>query len=160
MARKNGIERLDTKDDAELARIYVLFQRSYRIEAALVGSNDLEFPPLQRTPSCLRSVATRFFGCWQDGDLAAVVEVDASELPKQFGICSLVVDPAYFRRGIASRLLRETLDSVAWQTAVVETAVANEPAVALYLKFGFIEEKRWLAPPGIPKVSFRKEAGP
>ncbi len=160
MAEKYGIERLDHNDDDIVAQIHGVFQRSYRIEGALVGASDLIFPPLQRTRLDLKSAATHFFGHWEDGVLTAVVELDKSDLPTLFHICSLVVDPAYFRRGIASRLLRRTLAGVDWQTVVVETAAANEPAIALYLKFGFIEEKRYLAEGDILKAAFRKQAKP
>ncbi len=58
-------------------------------------------------------------------------------------ICSFVVDPEHFRKGVASSLLDHVLTKRDWTKAVVETGADNLPAIRLYEKFGFKEEKRW-----------------
>ena len=145
------IERLDHRALETAEKMYAVFQRSYRKEADLIGIED--FPPLRRTAEDLMASGSQFFGVQQDSELAAVVEV--TDHDAELDICSLVVDPAFFRRGYASRLLRFVLDTLIWQTAVVETAAVNDPAIALYRKVGFVEEKRWTPGHGIPKVLLR-----
>jgi ribosomal protein S18 acetylase RimI-like enzyme len=68
-------------------------------------------------------------------------------------ICSLTVDPNYFRRGIADKLINHVLDSSDCVEAVVETAIANTPAIKLYEKHGFIEYRRWKTSHGISKLA-------
>ena len=55
----------------------------------------------------------------------------------------LVVHPAHFRRGIATALVRGTLDTEPTaERAIVQTGAQNAPAAALYQREGFepIEE--------------------
>lgn len=148
MVERNTISQLDHKDDRIVTKMYAVFQRSYQKEAELIGVSD--FPPLQRTAQDLKGTDAQFFGCWENQDLIAVAEL--TENTGQLNICSLAVDPAHFRKGIASRLLNFLMNSFVWETALVETAVENTPAIALYKKFGFVEEKRWQASHGISKV--------
>jgi ribosomal protein S18 acetylase RimI-like enzyme len=142
------IELLDHQSEAVVRQIYDVFQLSYEIEAGLVGSPD--FPPLRRRASHIQSSKSQFLGELIGTDLVSVVEFskDGDEL----SIDSLVVHPQYFRRGLASQLLRALLKRELWQSANVETAAANSPALDLYRKFGFSESKRWLTADGIEKV--------
>jgi ribosomal protein S18 acetylase RimI-like enzyme len=131
--------------------MYGVFQRSYRREADLIGVED--FPPLKRTAKDLKETDRSFFGLWKSGALAGVVEIDLTDTG--IDICSLVVDPPYFRQGVATRLINYVLHSFECEYAVVETAAANQPAITLYEKHGFSEEKRWLPSHGILKVRLR-----
>ena len=142
------IELLDHCSEDVAIQIYDVFQRSYRVEARLVGVK--EFPPLQRNTSDIQAAGSKFLGQRIGADLAAVIEYSLSAA--HLSIDSLVVDPQYFRRGLASKVLRSLLDRVDWRTANVETAAANHPAIALYEKFGFSESKRWTTKDGIDKV--------
>jgi ribosomal protein S18 acetylase RimI-like enzyme len=142
------IELLDHCSEDVAIQIHDVFRRSYRVEAELVGKTA--FPPLQRSASHIQAAGGRFLGHRIGSDLAAVIEYSLSE--SRLSIDSLVVDPRYFRRGLASKILRSLLDRVDWRTANVETAVANQPAIALYEKFGFSESKRWTTKEGIDKV--------
>lgn len=142
------IELLDHCSEDVANQIYDVFQRSYRVEAKLVGVK--EFPPLQRSTSHIQAAGGRFLGQRIGSDLAAVIEYSLSAA--HLSIDSLVIDPRYFRRGLASKILRSLLDRVDWRTADVETAAANHPAIALYEKFGFSESKRWTTKEGIDKV--------
>lgn len=146
------ITALDPSQAEMAARIYQLFQRSYRVEAELVGITP--FPPLERTANQIQTHAQRFLGCWEEDCLAAAVEYEhQTESPGgHLSIHSLVVDPSYFRQGVASRLLAHLLTDLRWRSACVETAAANQPAIALYQKFGFVLQKRWRTSHGIDKV--------
>lgn len=142
------IELLDHSSENVATQIYDVFQLSYKVEAKLVGAKD--FPPLRRNASHIRSSGSKFLGQRIGVDLAAVVEF--TQNGEVLCIDSLVVRPQYFRRGIASQLLRSLLAKVNWKIANVETAAANKPALLLYQKFGFSESKRWNTTDGIKKV--------
>jgi len=142
------IELLDHHSEGVANQIYDVFQLSYRIEAGLVGSSD--FPPLRREASHIRSSDSQFLGDWIGVDLASVVEF--SQSGDNLSIDSLVVHPQFFRRGLASQLLQSLLARERWESAKVETAAANSPALDLYEKFGFTESSRWLTADGIEKV--------
>jgi len=142
------IELLDHHSESVANEIYEVFQLSYEVEAVLVGSED--FPPLRRSASHIRSSSSQFLGERVEADLASVIEFSHSG--DILSIDSLVVHPEYFRRGLASQLLKSLLARVCWRTADVETAVANAPAIDLYEKSGFSKSKQWKAAEGIEKV--------
>lgn len=129
--------------------IYHLFQKSYKIEADLAKAD--KFPPLLWTSEMIRQRPGLFFGIF-DGDLLiACIEVRESENTECL-IASLVVDPKYFKQGLASRLLKFSLERFHQPVFYVETAAANHPAIALYQKFGFVQIKEYVADLNIPKV--------
>ena len=142
------IELLEHRSESVAKQIYDVFQHSYKVEADLVGVED--FPPLRRKASHIQSSDSQFLGLRIGVDLAAVIEF--TQTGEILSIDSLVVHPQYFRRGLASHLLRSLLADVSWQFADVETAAVNRPAVVLYEKFGFSESKRWQTVDGIEKV--------
>ena len=71
-------------------------------------------------------------------------------------INSLVVNPKFFRRGIARKLIEFVFNTFDSNLFVVETGLANGPATKLYKKFGFIEVKQWDTDHGIRKIKFEK----
>jgi ribosomal protein S18 acetylase RimI-like enzyme len=141
-------ELLEHHSESVANEIYDVFQLSYEVEAGLVGVED--FPPLRRTQTQIQSSSSQFLGRRIGVDLVAVVEFTQSG--DELSVDSMVVHPQYFRRGLASQLLQSLLAKVHWQTAVVETAAANKPALTLYQKLGFAESKRWKTADGIEKV--------
>jgi ribosomal protein S18 acetylase RimI-like enzyme len=68
-----------------------------------------------------------------------------------------VVDPLFFRQGIARELMEFTFNTFNSNLFVVETEVENEPDSKLYMKFGFIEVKQWNTGHGIRKIKFEKK---
>ena len=136
---------------ADVAKcIHRLFQNSYKVEAELIGTQA--FPPLARTVKDIANAKTMFFGYSENNDLAAIIEIaiDARHLE----IHSLTVDPAYFRKGIADKLIDYTLKSFDFSEAIVETALVNIPAISLYKKHGFVAFKQWTPSHGIEKLAF------
>lgn len=139
----------------DIARqIFSVFQRSYLVEAQIIGVKG--FPPLARTIEDIRVAETGFYGYFCDDRLAAVIEISCQS--GHLDICSLTVDPDFFRRGIAGRLLQFVLHNVKHRFATVETAVSNRPAILLYEKHGFVKTKEWTPSHGIPKVAFKLTA--
>lgn len=122
------IKQLDNVNTELANQIFCVFQRSYKVEAQLIGVDD--FPPLQRSARQIQKSKTLFYGYSVDTRLAAVIEIVLEA--KHLEIHSLTVDPDYFRKGIASRLLKHVLTNFDFSEAIVETAVVNTPAIDLY----------------------------
>ena len=146
------IIKLDNTNDLVASQIYAVFQSAYRIEAQLIRVVD--FPPLKRTADDIKNSKSEFYGLFEGGTLAGGIELELDG--KQLEINSLVVDPNHFRKGIAGKLIDFALQTFVYSLAVVETAVANSPAIRLYQKHGFVEFKRWTPSHGIEKLALSK----
>ena len=147
------ITKLENSNQQMANRIYTVFQNSYKIEAQLIGVAN--FPPLLRSAVDIVNSNTEFYGFSENNCLAAIIEIVIED--KHLEINSLTVDPKYFRKGIAGKLIRYVLDRFDITEAVVETAVVNEPAINLYKKHGFVEFKRWTPSHGIEKLAMSVE---
>ncbi|MET9406196.1 GNAT family N-acetyltransferase [Streptomyces sp. NPDC002935] len=90
-----------------------------------------------------------------DGRIAAFV---AWQLPAGEGVLEIdrvCVDPAWFRRGLASRLLAHLLtDLVPSGRVLVSTGADNLPAVALYERLGFSRSGTIEPAPGLRVAQF------
>ncbi|NOU50481.1 GNAT family N-acetyltransferase [Pseudoalteromonas sp. JBTF-M23] len=145
------IAKLTHQNRDEAQRIYHVFQQSYKIEAQLIGTEH--FPPLSRTTADISNSPSDFYGFFEQDTLAAVIEIEVAE--QTLDIHSLTVDPQFFRKGIADKLMRYVLSEFATTQAIVETAAVNEPAIRLYRKHGFVITKRFTPSHGIEKVAMR-----
>ncbi|ALQ08375.1 GNAT family N-acetyltransferase [Pseudoalteromonas fuliginea] len=143
------INKLNNKNNDTANKIFAVFQKSYAIEAKLIGAHN--FPPLARNIKGIKKSETTFYGYSENECLAAVIEVDTNN--ECLDICSLTVDPNHFKKGIASKLISYVLAMSDLSHAIVETAVANTPAINLYKKHGFVEFKRWTPSHGIEKLA-------
>ncbi|PAY00860.1 GNAT family N-acetyltransferase [Pseudoalteromonas sp. HM-SA03] len=143
------IQKLNNCDALVAREIFNVFQRSYKVEAELIGASY--FPPLSRTIEDICGATSHFYGYFENQNLAAVIEIVIVE--KTLEIDSLTVDPSYFRKGIAGKLLHFALTEFDAGKVIVETATANVPAIKLYNKHGFVEYKRWLPAHGIEKLA-------
>ena len=121
-------------DIAVARRVLEIQQAAYAVEAGLVGYDAI--PPLHETLAELQSQALVFLGVSCDRTLAGVLGYrrhgDTVDVDR------LMVDPTFFRRGLASKLLRELF--VRERDArrfIVSTGFGNHPAVNLYERFGF-----------------------
>jgi len=142
------IKRLQNKNLNIAEKIRSVFQVSYAVEAKLL--NAIDFPPLKRRLESYVECDNDFFGYLEDQDLAGVVEINHND--DFTHVQSLVVDPKFFRQGIAQKLMRFILNSYDTKLFIVETGVENKPAIALYEKFGFIEVKQWDTNHGVRKI--------
>ncbi len=143
------IKKLDNSKEDIALQIFNVFQRSYQVEAQLIGVQN--FPPLLRKKRAIELAKTRFYGFIEDDSLVAVIEITLED--QCLDIESLTVDPSHFRKGIANSLIRYVLEELSFSKATVETAVANTPAIKLYEKHGFVEFKRWTPDHGIEKLA-------
>jgi len=147
------IEKLLNSELVIAKKIYSIFQSSYKIEAKLLNSTD--FPPLKRPLEDYLKSGNKFFGFSKNNVLAGVIEV--IHHTSYTHIRSLVVDPLFFRQGIARKLMEYTLNAYDSNLFVVETGLENEPASKLYKQFGFIEVNQWDTDHGVRKIRFELE---
>jgi ribosomal protein S18 acetylase RimI-like enzyme len=128
-----------------------VFQVSYKIEAELLGA--VHFPPLSRRIEAFYNCPNDFVGYYEDHKLVAVIEMKKEV--SSMHIQSLVVDPDYFRRGIARKLIQFVLEHYTITQFTVETGRDNGPARKLYEGFGFVLEKTYTAAENITKVRYQ-----
>ncbi|MEM8893688.1 MAG: GNAT family N-acetyltransferase [Bacteroidota bacterium] len=144
----NQIKIIDHGEREAAEWIHRIFQRSYRVEAEILGATD--FPPLKRTTQAIQKSSTTFLGLLSQGEMAAVAELNQE--PHQLEIWSFVVDPDFFRSGIGSQLLDAIIEQYPKTQIMVETGSANKPAINLYEKKGFSIIEQWMTDFGIEKV--------
>lgn len=153
MSDDTELVRLDLSDPEIGARLLELQHNAYRVEADLVGSDDI--PPLHETFEELVGSEEVFLGALVDG--LVVGAVSWKILDGTLDIHRLFVDPSFFRGGIGASLVRAALAAEPTATsAVVQTGAANEPARTLYLGEGFEQVDEIEAAPGLHVARFTK----
>ena len=120
------IKKLDNRDIQVAKDIRAVFQASYKVEAELLKAKD--FPPLKRPLEKFTHTATVFFGYLKDHELAGIIEIEHCE--DYTDINSLVVDPKYFRQGIAKALIEFIFRNYNSDLFTVETGLANGNALS------------------------------
>ena len=152
------ISPLDLAAPGVADELVALQRASYRVEADLIGVPSL--PPMHETATQLRASRETFLGArLADGRLAGAVSYKRL-CDGAVDIYRLVVDPAAFRRGIATALL-DALDVVAPAArTLVATGAANEPARALYERRGFRMVRETQAGQGVWIVEMERVCAP
>lgn len=150
------IQKLEHQRTTIAKGIREVFQASYAVEAKLLGASD--FPPLKRPLEGFLESKNDFHGYVKDETLAGVVEVVPGK--RSIHIQSLVVHPTYFRQGVGSALVSHVLHTYDSPVFTVETGLENDPATALYLKFGFRKILEYDTDHGVRKVRFEKHMNP
>jgi len=127
---------------------------SYKIEAEIIEFYDL--PPLKDTVQSLQQCGETFFGYYLNKELCGVVSIKADD--KIIDIHRLMVHPNHFRKGIAKGLLNfiET-EMKNFETITVSTGTKNTPAVAFYLKNGFVKVKESKIAEQLSLTFFKKQ---
>ena len=146
------IKKLQNNDIEIAKKIRSVFQVSYKVEAKLLRA--INFPPLKRPLESYINSNTEFFGYLKNKELAGVIEIDHNE--NYTHINSLVIDPTFFRQGIARKLIEFVFNTFDSNLFVVETGLENGPATELYKKFDFKEVKQWNTGHGIRKIRFER----
>jgi len=149
------ITKLENCHEEIANKIYSVFQSAYKVEAKLIGVAN--FPPLLRTAIDIGNSKTDFYGFYENDCLTGVIEIVVED--NRIEINSLIVDPKYFKKGIAGKLIHYVLNTFDYSSAIVETAVVNLPAINLYKKHGFVEFKRWTPSHGIEKLAMSLQHG-
>jgi ribosomal protein S18 acetylase RimI-like enzyme len=146
------IQKIDHRDRIISTAIRNVFQVSYAVEATLLKA--VNFPPLQRELASFIHSENNFYGYFKDTTLAAVIEIKQTALHTH--IQSLVVVPSYFRQGIGKELMEFVFNLYGSNLFMVETGLANIPAIELYKSLGFKEVKQWDTAIGVRKIRFEK----
>lgn len=146
------IEKINHKIPAIAGNIRAIFQVSYPVEAALLKASD--FPPLKRSISDFVQSETEFYCYRKDSRMAAVMEI--KDNLHSIHIQSLVVDPEYFRQGIARQLIHFVFSTFNTPLFTVETGAENKPAISLYQSSGFKITSYYDTDFGIRKVRLER----
>ena len=147
------IKKLENSDIKIAEKIRSVFQVSYAVEAKLLEVPD--FPPLKRSLESYLKNESQFFGYLINQEIAGVIEIVQNN--DSIHIDSLVVNPKFFRQGIAGKLIEFVFKSFDSKIFIVETGVKNLPATELYRKHGFKEVKQWDTDHGIRKIRFERK---
>ncbi|MGW1638761.1 GNAT family N-acetyltransferase [Streptomyces lavendulae] len=150
---------LDLTDDATAGAVHRIGRAAYAVEAELIGFDGI--PALGESLAQLRARPLRWLGAVSgDGALAGFLAWEAAP-GGTVTLDRLCVDPAWFRRGIASLLLRHALtDLFADRTVEVTTGADNTPAVTLYARLGFVRGADFSPVPGLTMASFTRPPRP
>ncbi|MFD9409646.1 GNAT family N-acetyltransferase [Streptomyces sp. NPDC059989] len=151
------IRSLDLADEATADAVYRLGRAAYAVEAELIGFDGI--PALAESLAEMRAHALNWVGAVSDGgDLAGFL---AWEEAAGGAVCidRLCVSPAWFRRGVASLLLRHALAELfPGRRVEVTTGAANAPAVSLYERLGFTRGPDFSPTPGLLMAAFTHQA--
>jgi GNAT superfamily N-acetyltransferase len=147
------IHSLDLTDIGMAARVLALQLSSYRVEAELIGRDDI--PRLHDDVVDIQSCGETFFGSFVGNDLVGVVAYKVLE--DTLDLHRVMVDPRFFRRGVARKLIEfvEALESRT-RRSVVTTGSRNAPARRLYTQLGYVEIGEREVAPGFGVVAFEK----
>lgn len=153
------IRPLDLTDDATAAAVHRIGRAAYAVEAELIGFDGI--PALRESLARMRAQDLHWVGAASAaGELAGFLAWE-ERADGGVGIDRLCVDPAWFRRGIASLLLRHALTELFPDRPVeVTTGAANAPAVTLYERLGFTRGADFSPAPGLRMASFQRPVPP
>lgn len=146
------IKRLDIKNQQIAEAIVALQKSSYRIEADIIGFDML--PPLLENSEDIKNSKEVYLGYYVENSLAGILsyELEGDALD----ICKVAVHPSFFKRGIATQLIRFVERNKEISRITVSTGLKNSPAVKLYLTLGFSETHQQEVEPGVHIISFEK----
>ncbi|MFC9298855.1 GNAT family N-acetyltransferase [Streptomyces sp. NPDC057011] len=145
---------LDLTDDATASAVHRIGLAAYAVEAELIGFDGI--PALRESLADLRGRGLTWLGAVApDGEIAGFLAWEAPAADGPLRLDRFCVDPAWFRRGIASLLLRHVLAELFPDRPVeVTTGADNTPAVALYERLGFTRGTDFSPAPGLRMASF------
>lgn len=127
---------------------------SYNVEAKIIDFYDI--PPLKDTVQSLQQCGETFFGYYLNKELCGVISIKTDG--RIIDIHRLMVHPKHFRKGIAKKLLNFIeVELEKFETIVVSTGTQNAPAVAFYLKNGFLKTGETQATEFLSLTTFKKQ---
>lgn len=149
------VTRLDLQDEITIDDLWSLQHKAYRLEAEMIGFHEI--PPLMETREMLRRSQEIFYGCFdEENELLGAVAVE-EETPNTLTITRMMVDPGHFRKGVAGKLLEYVFENYSnMEQFIVSTGKLNNPAVALYTKYGFVPAGVEEVVPGVELIEFHR----
>ncbi|WP_079525410.1 GNAT family N-acetyltransferase [Halobacillus hunanensis] len=130
------ITKLDHKHLQIARQILTVQIPSYRVEAELLQTDQI--PRLYDSVIDVLTCDEVFLGCFQKDRLIGFISFKKKR-GNLVDIHRLVVDPAYFRQGVAKSLLSSLFKRFPNSTFIVTTGKGNSPAQTLYENEGFIQ---------------------
>lgn len=151
----NTFIKLDLQDDITVDELWSMQHKAYRLEAELIGFREI--PPLMETRDMLRRSGEDFYGYFgANGDLMGAVATE-EESPGKLTITRMMVNPDFFRQGVASNLLENVFRQHGeMEQFIVSTGKLNVPAVSLYTKYGFVAVGSEEVAPGVELIEFHR----
>ena len=139
--------------DANVGELHALQRAAYTVESDRINYPNL--PPLRETSEELLRSPEHWLLGRADGGLAGALAFLSP--PGLLEISRLFVAPTHFKKGFASRLLRE-IERYAepGHRIIVSTAAANRPAIALYEKHGYRIIRRKMTDDGLSLAGLEK----
>ncbi|RDW21232.1 GNAT family N-acetyltransferase [Oceanobacillus chungangensis] len=128
------IQTINNKDSQIAERILAIQIPAYEVEADLIGFYGI--PQLKDTIETVLASEEIFIGFSLENQLAGFISYE--ETNSEVDICRLVVNPEYFRRGIARSLLLDLIQRTNGKRLIVSTGSKNLPAITLYEKLSFV----------------------
>ncbi|MEU9030476.1 GNAT family N-acetyltransferase [Streptomyces sp. NPDC048383] len=151
------VRALDLADEATAASVHRIGRASYAVEADLIGFDGI--PALRESLREMRERPLHWLGAVSDDGSIAGFLAWAPEYDAVIGVDRLCVDPTWFRRGIAARLMRHLLtEAFPDRTVEVCTGAANAPAVALYEGLGMVRGADFSPVPDLLMAQFTRPA--
>ncbi|MCX4825797.1 GNAT family N-acetyltransferase [Streptomyces sp. NBC_01142] len=148
------IRELDLSDATVASTVHAVGLRAYAVEAELIDFDGI--PALSESLQRMTSRPLRWLGAVTgEGAVAAFVAWQTDSGQHITHIDRVCVDPAWFRRGLASCLLDHLLAEVTASSEVrVSTGADNQPAVKLYERLGFSRGVDFEPVPGLRMAQF------
>lgn len=108
---------------------------AYKVEAQIIGFDGI--PQLKDTVETIETSTELFIGYIHENHLIAFLSYSKDET--EYQICRLVVHPAFFKQGIARKLLKYFMSEIVvpHEKVIVSTGADNVPAINLYKSEGF-----------------------
>jgi ribosomal protein S18 acetylase RimI-like enzyme len=122
-------------------RIHSVQRAAYLQEAALLGVVD--FAPAQRTTADVQISSDTFYGAFRGEELLGVISLE-QQSTDEVVISSLTVVPSFQRAGVGRALVVTLARETVCRTISVCTGAKNYPALALYGRLGFVEQRHKL----------------
>jgi ribosomal protein S18 acetylase RimI-like enzyme len=129
------IRRANMKNKTEVGCLFRIQQAAYSIEAEILGLKPNAFFPLRETVEELQHSSDEVWVYLLDDVVTGAIFLEKSG--DCLAISKLVVDPSFFRRGIAKSLVRHCLNLHLNTEFHVGTGALNRPAILLYESFDF-----------------------
>lgn len=151
------IAKIDIFDEQQAQQLLTIQRAAYTIEARLIGSSAI--PALTEEIADLQQNQEIFEGYWLEKRLVGAISYKVVD--GTLDIYRLVVDPAYFRRGIGRKLVERAeeiaRESCTIHTMIVSTGTKNVPARDLYRRLDFTAIQDQEIVPGLMITHFEKK---
>jgi ribosomal protein S18 acetylase RimI-like enzyme len=144
---------IDHKELSAAEEIVRLQKASYIIEAELI--NFMQIPPILEDPEDIINSTEIYYGYYLENNLAGIISYTIEN--DVLDICKVAVHPNYFKKGIATQLIKFIQQRPNIRSIIVSTGLKNTPAVNLYISQGFIKTAEREVVEGLFIACFEKQ---